>query len=300
MVEQQSYKRIRIQPLDNRVTDMKSLSQLVPWRVRRQISRYLQIPDPLKMRGIDLVKHTGKLREARSLLFQIRENSNSVLCRNIVGEIEQDKIDTAKALGNMKADPNPLPSTMFSTEAEALRGCATPAAGGKLLFALVRTLKPLNVIEIGAAHGYGALYIGSALRENGRGKLYTLEGMAVRIQMSQAAVARFGLENYVEVVGGDFADTFPRTIQAARPLNMIFSDGNKEPIMTRNQFHMALDVMEGNSHMFFEDINLSRDIALLWQDIVNHERVSSCVTFDRRWGLIKLFPPRKPFILSHK
>jgi predicted O-methyltransferase YrrM len=243
----------------------------------------------LTTKGIDLLKHDGNLGKVRGLLRQIVANRDSELCREIVDAIERDKITAVKALGDQKADPSPLASTMFATEAAALQGCATPAVGGKLLYSLVRALKPMNVIEIGTAHGYGALYIGAALRENGKGKLFTLEGMTARIRLSKAAIARFDLNTYVEVVAGDFAETFPRALQAVRPLDLIFSDGNKDPLMTRNQFELALNCMR-RGHMFFDDIDFSEPIAELWQDIVANERVSTCLTFDQRWGLLRLRP----------
>jgi len=46
---------------------------------------------------------------------------------------------------------------------------------GEFLYALVRILKPANVLETGTHHGIGASYMGQALKDNGEGHLDTIE-----------------------------------------------------------------------------------------------------------------------------
>jgi predicted O-methyltransferase YrrM len=204
--------------------------------------------------------------------------------------IELDKRKQVEALGSRPADPNPLPWTRYKTEAGALIGCATPLRGGALLFALVRAVRPLHAIEIGTAHGYGALYIGAGLQENGRGTLCSLEGMRVRVDLGRQAIRRFGLEEYVSVVEGDFRTTVPETLARMRPVDLIFSDGNKDPSMTRDQFWMGLAAMEQGGYMLFDDIGFSAEISALWREFVENERVRWATAVQRRWGLLRIAP----------
>src|SRR5438132_14150115 len=44
-----------------------------------------------------------------------------------------------------------------------------------LLYGLTKTLKPEVCVEIGSARGKSACFIGMALKENGRGKLYAID-----------------------------------------------------------------------------------------------------------------------------
>lgn len=211
-------------------------------------------------------------------------------CLALKERVEDDIATTSARLGGLKADPSPLPHTTFATEAEALVGCATPARGGALLHSTVRVLKPRRVVEIGTGHGYGAVYIGSALRANGEGKLWTLEGMTVRIKLSKEALDRFGLKSFVDVVSGDFVETVPATLAAASPLDLLFADGSKDPEMTQKQFEMALHAMPQGGYMFFDDVDFSPGIRSVWQAIVDHPRIRTCVVFDSRWGLLKVGP----------
>jgi hypothetical protein len=44
-----------------------------------------------------------------------------------------------------------------------------------LLYGLVRSMKPEVCVEIGSGRGMSACYVGMALRQNGRGKLYAID-----------------------------------------------------------------------------------------------------------------------------
>jgi predicted O-methyltransferase YrrM len=253
---------------------------LPPWLEKR-----------LRARGrftVRVARPSPDRRRLRAVVRQILWHRRSDVCARAATAIELDKARTCALLGDLPADPRPLPSTSFRLEADALQGCATPETGGRLLFAVVRALRPGTAVEIGTAHGYGALYIGSALRENGSGHLWTLEGMDVRVKLSREVVQRFRLTSEVRVVDGDFTETVPATLAARRPLDLVFSDGNKDPEMTHVQFHLALNAMPMGGHMFFDDIAFSPEIASLWASIVNHPRVACCVEFCGRWGLVEV------------
>ncbi len=262
------------------------------WRVRRLIDRcrerYAERYGSVRPEDILTVKRGMGEPALRQVVETAVAESASIRCRRLVSRIELDKRRTVRALGDTKADPRPLPFTRYETEAEALVGCATPRLGGKLLFAVVRAVRPTSVVEIGTAHGYGALYIGSALRENRAGKLFTLEGMAVRIRMSREAIARFGLESRVEVVAGDLRQTLAQTLERARPMDLLFSDGAKNTVEAWDEFAGALPVMPCGGFMVFDDIGFSPEIAAVWQRIVREPRVTAAATVCGRWGLLHL------------
>ncbi|HWP59923.1 MAG TPA: class I SAM-dependent methyltransferase [Candidatus Acidoferrales bacterium] len=267
---------------------VRKIAAAVPWRVRLFLSRYAEERAALPREKIFILKDDSET--LGSLLERIRAVADSPSCKKIVASVERDKRKTIKKLGDMPADPSPLEATRYTTEAQALRGCATPSVGGRLLFAVASVLQPNWVIEIGTAHGYGALYIGSALRATSKGKLLTLAGMAVRVKLSRAAIRRFGLAEYVEVLDGDFRLTFNRALERAKPLDLVFFDGDKQPESTALQFAAALQAMERGGYLMFDDINFSDEMRRFWSDALELDRVSGAISFYDRWGLIRVKP----------
>jgi predicted O-methyltransferase YrrM len=203
--------------------------------------------------------------------------------------VELDKRLTAFRLGRQPTDPFPLPHTMYATEAEALLGCATPWSGGALLFGVVRTLRPERILEFGGAHGYGAIYMGLAARANGRGHVWSLEGMRVRAGLARRAISRFGLSRHVTVVEEPFEQSVPRLLDEAPP-DLVFSDGSKQPTETEGHLRDVVASMPGGGHILFDDINHGQSALELWLEATRHPRVTDALTFNRRWGLLRITP----------
>lgn len=49
----------------------------------------------------------------------------------------------------------------------------------RVLYSLIRSLKPQTVVEIGSYRGYAACYMAQALKENGKGKLYCIDDLSL-------------------------------------------------------------------------------------------------------------------------
>jgi predicted O-methyltransferase YrrM len=73
---------------------------------------------------------------------------------------------------------------------------------------LVTSNRATRALEIGAASGYSAIWIGLGLRETG-GKLTTIEYDARRAQEARANIAKAGLADIVTVVPGDAFKAVP-------------------------------------------------------------------------------------------
>jgi predicted O-methyltransferase YrrM len=71
-----------------------------------------------------------------------------------------------------------------------------------LLYGLARSLKPEVCVEIGSARGKSACYVGMALRDNGRGKLY--------------AIDPHSKTNWNDSNSVDTYDTFNKNVKSAR------------------------------------------------------------------------------------
>ena len=80
---------------------------------------------------------------------------------------------------------------------------------GRFLRVLVGSTNAKQVLEIGAASGYSAIWIGLGLRQTG-GRLVTIEYDPVRAKEAAANVHRAGLSDIVRVVSGDAFKEIPK------------------------------------------------------------------------------------------
>jgi len=69
---------------------------------------------------------------------------------------------------------------------------------GEFLQGLVRMMKPELVCELGTYHGTSDLYIASALKENGFGKLITIEYETINLQIAKERFVKFGLQDFIQ------------------------------------------------------------------------------------------------------
>jgi predicted O-methyltransferase YrrM len=80
---------------------------------------------------------------------------------------------------------------------------------GRFLRVLVGATNAKSVLEIGAASGYSAIWIGMGLRQTG-GRLTTIEFDPARAKEAAANVQRAGLSDIVKVVHGDAFKEVPK------------------------------------------------------------------------------------------
>lgn len=80
---------------------------------------------------------------------------------------------------------------------------------GRFLRVLVGAIGAKQVLEIGAASGYSAIWIGLGLRQTG-GKLVTVEYDPVRAKEAAANIQRAGLSDIVQVIAGDAFKEVPK------------------------------------------------------------------------------------------
>jgi predicted O-methyltransferase YrrM len=94
---------------------------------------------------------------------------------------------------------------------------------GRFLRVLVGAIGAKQVLEIGAASGYSAIWIGMGMRETG-GKLTTIEYDATRAKELAENIRRAGLSDIVEVVSGDAFQQIP---QLTGTFDFVFLDAWK-------------------------------------------------------------------------
>ena len=96
------------------------------------------------------------------------------------------------------------------------------SAVGRLLETMVMATSARNVLEIGTANGYSALWLAQSLPANGR--LISIELDRSRAQLARDHFTEAGLENRASVMVGDSALLIHKI---AGPFDLIFNDGDK-------------------------------------------------------------------------
>jgi len=97
---------------------------------------------------------------------------------------------------------------------------------GRLLHLLVRVVAPKVILEIGTSVGYSALWMASALAQNGGGALWTIESHAVRFARAQRNIEESGLAEWIHQVKGHAPEVFSQ-IELPQKIDFAFLDATK-------------------------------------------------------------------------
>ncbi|AEM80778.1 O-methyltransferase [Streptomyces violaceusniger] len=111
--------------------------------------------------------------------------------------------------------------------ADAAAGIYMPisAEGGKLLYNLVRAIRPATVVEFGMSFGISTLHLAAAVRDNGTGRVITTEMSKDKIAAARRTFAETGLDDVITVLEGDARETLA---DIEGPLELVLLDGWKD------------------------------------------------------------------------
>lgn len=92
------------------------------------------------------------------------------------------------------------------SEFSAFNDAGLEAEVGEFLYGFIRVLKPNHILETGTHVGVGASYLGTALKDNKRGHLDTVEFLPPLHKQATERIAKMGLSLYVTCHFGDVAN----------------------------------------------------------------------------------------------
>ncbi|AQA13495.1 O-methyltransferase [Streptomyces malaysiensis] len=123
--------------------------------------------------------------------------------------------------------PGALESMAPQELADAAAGIYMPisADGGKLLYNLVRAIRPATVVEFGMSYGISTLHLAAAVRDNGTGRVITTELSKEKIAAARGTFAETGLDDLITVLEGDARETLA---DLDGPLELVLLDGWKD------------------------------------------------------------------------
>jgi predicted O-methyltransferase YrrM len=139
---------------------------------------------------------------------------------------------------------------------------------GLLLYSIIKHLKPKNGIELGTSLGISALYQNLACPNL---NLVSIEGAAEIYELAKTNVKIAG--GGITLKLGKFDETLPSLLKDSN-YSYAFIDGFHQFEPTLRYFNMIKDHIEEGGFIIFDDIHWSKDMKLVWLEIIKHPSVT--------------------------
>jgi len=166
----------------------------------------------------------------------------------------------------------------------ASRTSSTSEKCGRFLFALLREVKSNECLELGAGFGISGLYLLGALELNNRGRLHTLEGSELLLNIARRNFQGFGINRVVTVLG-NFCNTLTDTLSKVESVDFTFVDGHHDEHATKVYFSKIFPKTRAGGIIVFDDINWSEGMVRAWKSIKNAPGVAFSFDFHQ-FGLV--------------
>lgn len=98
---------------------------------------------------------------------------------------------------------------------------------GQFLHDLVLKEQPQAIVEIGTSVGYSAIWMGSALKEIGQGKMWTIESHEERFVKAEKNIEEAGLKDWVVQIKGHAPEVFEKLNSLPLEIDLAFIDATK-------------------------------------------------------------------------
>ncbi len=96
---------------------------------------------------------------------------------------------------------------------------------GNLLYSMARALRAKTIVEFGTSFGISTIYLASALKDEGSGKLITTEFVPEKAERARKNLSDAELESFVEFRVGDALQTLKESLP--QTVDFLFLDGPK-------------------------------------------------------------------------
>ena len=100
-----------------------------------------------------------------------------------------------------------------------------PPDTGKFLYILIRTIRPQQILEVGTSDGYSTLWLAEAVRENGGGKIVTIERDPLKVNLARVNFKKAGLSRFMDIRYGEALEIVKNL---KGPFDFVFLDATKE------------------------------------------------------------------------
>lgn len=144
----------------------------------------------------------------------------------------------------------------------------------RLLFRIVNYYKAETIIELGTSFGITACYMACANKKSG---VYTFEGSKAIADIASGNFQKAGFQN-INLVRGNFDETFSDTLGTIKNVDLAFVDGNHRKRPTLDYFSQLQKKSAPGSIFIFDDIHWSLEMEEAWEQIQQHP--SATLTID--------------------
>jgi predicted O-methyltransferase YrrM len=150
---------------------------------------------------------------------------------------------------------------------------ALPRPWGRFLLRLVRELRPVSCLELGAGAGISAAYLGAGLELNGAGSLVTIERIPPNLAAARETLAGLSLGR-ADVRGGDIIDVLDQVLDEAAPVGLVFMDSLKRRDHVEWCVDTLLPRMSADGVLVLDDAHWSRHMGGVWRGLSRDPRFS--------------------------
>jgi predicted O-methyltransferase YrrM len=105
------------------------------------------------------------------------------------------------------------------------------AEAGRLLYALVRAIRPETVVEFGTSYGISTIYLAAAVTDNGTGHVISTELSGKKAEAARSNLQQAGVSDAVTILTGDALQTLasvPGPAGLAGLVGLVLLDGWKD------------------------------------------------------------------------
>jgi predicted O-methyltransferase YrrM len=255
---------------------------MFPLRVLRRHSakqalKQLASQEDITLKAIGLTLQESLIRDLSSEeqeAIRLIEKRRSLLLKS---RREIDVLDYGAGSSISKRTREEMERGIQSAEQVAdITEASLPQFSAIILFKLIRKLKPVSCIELGASVGISAAYQASALKINGKGTIVTLEGSPEIADIAIETFDSLGFTN-ASVITGPFHKTLNDVLEVSNPVDFVFNDGHHDHNAVISYFNQVMPFLSDDAVIVLDDISWSPGMKKAWALIEEDERVAASI-----------------------
>ena len=153
------------------------------------------------------------------------------------------------------------------------KNSSKPAKYARLIYRLVKYMKPQYSLELGTSLGLSSASIALGYPST---NLTTIEGCPNISELARQNFRELNLQN-INLITGNFDDVLPKFIEETEALGFIFVDGNHRKEPTLFYFEQCVKKAVNGTCMVFDDIHWSKEMEEAWTIIKDHNSVTMSI-----------------------
>ncbi len=154
---------------------------------------------------------------------------------------------------------------------------SVPPKYGKILYYLVSTFQPANILEMGTSVGISTIYLAAA---NEHSTIWSIESCPEKRQLAKENLQIWDLKN-VYLYQGLFHEELPKILHHMPSLDMVFIDGDHRKESLLSYYETMLDYIHHDTMMVIDDIHWSSGMESAWKMIRTHKSVQVSIDLFR-------------------